>query len=250
MGEFMIELITIIGLLLVLIVIFVLFSIDSKTKIFKKRYSTKHVNENSFQRYAKFYGYTIPKGEKFSKKVDKVLLLVNKQKEKSITKIADTIKEDEEHTIVLLRYLKNKRLIDDKIIDVNTKEIYNCSKDDNELLEKYSPFIYNSHLQIPEMLPLLKGKEKKSESELREEIIKEIDYLDKKMLLNGIRFNKEDEKIIYYSVEKRKIEKVGIEIVVCPNCGAVSYKKVETPEINCDFCHCKIEKKKENKKGK
>lgn len=241
----MLEFITIIILVLILIVVFVLFGLDSKMNIFKKRYSTKHVNEVSFQKYAKFYGYTIPKGEKFNKKVDTILLLVNKQKEKSITKIAEQIKCDEEYTITLLRYLKNKRLIDDKIIDIKAKEIYNCTKEDSQLLEKYSPFIYNSHLQINEMIPLLKNKEKKDESDLKREIVYELSYLDKKMLLNGIRFNRSEEKIIYYSVEKKKIEKVGIEIVVCPNCGAVTYKKMEDDSINCDYCHCKVEEKKE-----
>lgn len=240
----MLEFITIIILVLILIVVFVLFGIDNKINIFKKRYSTKHVNEVSFQKYAKFYGYTIPKGEKFTKKVDTVLQLVNKQKEKSITKIAEQIKCDEEYTITLLRYLKNKRLIDDKIIDIKAKEIYNCTKEDSVLLEKYSPFIYNSHLQINEMIPLLKNKEKKDESDLKREIVYELNYLDKKMLLNGIRFNRSEEKIIYYSVEKKKIEKVGIEIVVCPNCGAVTYKKQEDDSINCDYCHCKVEEKK------
>lgn len=240
----MLEFITIIILVLILIVVFVLFGIDNKINIFKKRYSTKHVNEVSFQKYAKFYGYTIPKGEKFTKKVDTVLQLVNKQKEKSITKIAEQIKCDEEYTITLLRYLKNKRLIDDKIIDVKAKEIHNCTKEDSVLLEKYSPFIYNSHLQINEMIPLLKNKEKKDEPDLKREIVYELNYLDKKMLLNGIRFNRSEEKIIYYSVEKKKIEKVGIEIVVCPNCGAVTYKKQEDDSINCDYCHCKVEEKK------
>ena len=241
----MLEFITIIILVLILIVVFVLFGLDSKMNIFKKRYSTKHVNEVSFQKYAKFYGYTIPKGEKFNKKVDTILLLVNKQKEKSITKIAEQIKCDEEYTITLLRYLKNKRLIDDKIIDIKAKEIYNCTKEDSQLLEKYSPFIYNSHLQINEMIPLLINKEKKEPADLKREIVYELSYLDKKMLLNGIRFNKSEEKIIYYSVEKKKIEKVGIEIVVCPNCGAVTYKKIEDDSINCDYCHCKVEEKKE-----
>jgi len=240
----MLEFITIIILVLILIVVFVLFGIDNKINIFKKRYSTKHVNEVSFQKYAKFYGYTIPKGEKFTKKVDTVLQLVNKQKEKSITKIAEQIKCDEEYTITLLRYLKNKRLIDDKIIDIKAKEIHNCTKEDSVLLEKYSPFIYNSHLQINEMIPLLKNKEKKDEPDLKREIVYELNYLDKKMLLNGIRFNRSEEKIIYYSVEKKKIEKVGIEIVVCPNCGAVTYKKLEDDSINCDYCHCKVEEKK------
>ena len=246
----MIEVITIIGLVLILIVVCVLFGIDNKMNVFRKRYSTKHVNEVSFQKYAKFYGYTIPKGEKFTKKIDKVLQLVNKQKEKSITKIAEAIKCDEEYTVTLLRYLKNKRLIDDKVIDLTKKEITNCTKEDSKLLEKYSPFIYNSHLQINEMIPLLKNKEKLDEDDLKEEIMKELIYLDRKMLLNGIRFNKIDEKIIYYSVEKKKIEKVGIEIVICPNCGSVTYKKLEDENVNCDYCHCKVEKKKENKKEK
>ena len=241
----MVEFITIVVLVLILIIVCVLFGIDNKKNIFKKRYSTKHINEISFQKYAKFYGYTIPKGEKFNKKVDKVLLLVNKQKEKSITKIAEAIKCDEEYTITLLRYLKNKRLIDDKIIDIKTKEIYNCTKEDSNLLEKYSPFIYNSHLQINEMIPLLINKEKIDEVELKKEIITELTYLDKKMLLNGIRYNRTEEKIIYYSVEKKKIEKVGIEIVVCPNCGSLTYKKLEDDSINCDYCHCKVEDKKE-----
>ena len=100
----MLEVITIIILVLLLLVVCVLFGIDSKMNIFKKRYSTKHINELSFQKYAKFYGYTIPKGEKFNKKVDTILLLVNKQKEKSITKIAEKIKCDEEYTVTLLRY--------------------------------------------------------------------------------------------------------------------------------------------------
>lgn len=241
----MLEIITIIVLVLILIIVFVLFGIDNKVNLFKKRYSTKHINEISFQKYAKFYGTTIPKGERFNKKVDKVLILVNKQKEKSIAKIAEVIKCDEDYTITLLRYLKNKRLIEDKVIDLKTKEIYNCTKEDSNLLEKYSPFIYNSHLQINEMIPLLINKEKIDESDLRKEIITELSYLDNKMLLNGIRFSKSEEKIIYYSVEKKKIEKVGIEIVVCPNCGAITYKKLEDDSVNCDYCHCKIEEKKE-----
>lgn len=241
------EIITVILLLLILIVICVLFGVVNKMNVFKKRYSTKHVNELSFQRFAKFYGYTIPKGNKFNKKVDKVLHLVNKEKERNIEKIATAINSDEEYTIVLLRYLKNKRLIDDKTIDTTKKEIVNCSQEDLKLIEKYSPFIYNSHLQINEMIPLLINKEKKSQSELKEEIIKELSYLDKKMLINGIRFNKAEEQIIYYSVEKKKIEKVGIEIVVCQNCGAITYKKQEDEGINCDYCHCKIESKKKKK---
>ena len=95
------------------------------------------------------------------------------------------------------------------------------------------------------MIPLLKNKEKIDEYDLKKEIINELTYLDKKMLLNGIRFSKSEEKIIYYSVEKKKIEKVGIEIVVCPNCGAITYKKLEDDNINCDYCHCKIEEEKE-----
>ena len=37
------------------------------------------------------------------------------------------------------------------------------------------------------------------------------------MLLNGIRFNRSEEKIIYYSVEKKKIElsAKGVEIIIC-----------------------------------
>ena len=41
----------------------------------------------------------------------------------------------------------------------------------------------------------------------------------------------------------RKQEYVG-SVKKCPNCGAVTYKKIEDDSINCDYCHCKVEEKK------
>ena len=53
-----------------------------------------------------------------------------------------------EECVMKIRYLKNKRLIGDYYIDINTKKIRQCSERDEKLLEEYSKFLYYQHLQI------------------------------------------------------------------------------------------------------
>ena len=75
--------------------------------------------------------------------------------------------------------------------------------------------------------------------ELKEQILNELDYLDKKNLINGLNIDRIDKKIIYYTIEKHKNEKDFISID-CENCGALN----DVPrkgKTRCEYCDTIIE---------
>lgn len=198
-----------------------------------KKLDFKHVNEESFQKYAKFYGDIIPVDIKFNEKLKKIFKLI-KDGEYDIKKIANESNCTIEECVLKIRYLKNKRLFGDYYIDTSNLKLLPCSYEDQELLDKYKAYIYNSHLQINEMANLIPNKGYKDIEELRKEVFDELVYLDKKGLLNGIRINTVDKKIIYYTIEKKK--KHDYETIHCPNCGALNDVDSDS-KVRCGYCN-------------
>lgn len=193
----------------------------------------KHVNEESFQRYAKFYGNTFPSDKDFNEKLNSIYNII-KSGESDINKIAKNSNCTLEETVLKIRYLKNKRLIGDYYVDTNNLLLLPCTKEDEELLEKYKPYVYGSHLQINEIANLIPNKGYKSTNELRDEVFKELLYLDNKGLINGIKIDDIDRKIIYYTIEKRKVSE-SYESIHCPNCGAINDVEI-TGKVRCGYC--------------
>ena len=96
----------------------------------KYRYSyinKRHVNEESYQNYAKFYGNTVPSDEEFNNKLRVIYKLITKDNEMNIKKIARNSNCTLEECVLKIKYLKNKRLLGDYYIDTSNMKLLPCS---------------------------------------------------------------------------------------------------------------------------
>ena len=198
-----------------------------------RRINYDHVNEDSYQKYAKFYGNTIPGDADFNYKINIICDLVKKG-EYDIKKIAEKSNCTLEECVLKIRYLKNKRIIGDYYVDTNNFKLLPCSSEDQKLIEKYKPFVYGSHLQVDEIANVISNKNYKSIYDLRDEVYNELVYLNDKGLINGIKIDDVDRKIIYYTIEKRKVVE-GYESVHCPSCGALNDVEING-KVRCSYC--------------
>ena len=197
------------------------------------------MSEQSYQRYAKFYGQLVLKDTEYIKKLKTIYNLIVNQKKESIIEIAQLSKCTEEESILKIRYLKNKRKIGDYYIDYENKCIFPCSKEDQKLLQKYKVYIYRNHYQIDEIAVRLPGSTLENLESIKQQVFQELEYLDKKGLLNGIKLDPIDQKIIYYSIEKHKKEKDMVSIN-CENCGALNDVN-RGGKVRCEYCGSIIE---------
>ena len=207
-----------------------------------KKDDENEFNENSFQRFAKFYGETIPSDAEFNNKLNKICSLI-KGGETDIKKIAELSSCTEAECIFKIKYLKNKRMIEDYNIDTFKMRLYTLNAEDERLLKKYNTFLYGTHPQIDVIAHILAKQENKTVDEEKEIIFKELKYLDDRNLLNGIKINDVDKKLIYYTVEKRKTS--NLLTVHCPNCGALNDID-EGNKTRCAYCNTIIEGDKNN----
>ena len=200
--------------------------------IFKEeKHDETKVSNWSYQRFCSFLGYTVYNDPDFNKKIEIIEEQVNTYKEENINTIAKKANCKINECILKLKYLKNKKIIDNYYyINGITKEIKKCSDDDIKLLNKYHDLIYLNHYQIEEMQYKLK---KNNESITKDEIIKELRYLYDKSLLNGIKIN-DDNVIVYYTLEKKKKAEY-CSTIQCPNCGALVDVPIKSSE-NCNYC--------------
>lgn len=206
--------------------------------------STEHINEDSYQRYVKFYGETIPADKEFITKLKMIYSLIITKGQTDIREIAKQTNCTYEECVMKIRYLKNKRRIDDiYYIDEINGIISKCSQEDQALLNKYKVYIYNNHYQIEEIARKLPEATMENQQELKEKVLKELAYLDDKDLINGIILNKVDGKIIYYTIEKKK-EKIDKITRHCPNCGALNELN-RGNKVKCEYCGTIMEEKEE-----
>ena len=199
-----------------------------------KKLDKNHVNEESYQRYAKFYGSIVPNEENFDERLLKIYDFIVNKKVYDINLIAEKTYCNLTECVLKIRYLKNKRLIGDFYIDTVNKLLVPCNEEEQKLLDKYKPYIYNSHLQIKDMVSFIPNPDMLSVSQLKEVIFQELNYLDEKGLLNGVRIDDVDRTISYYSVEKRKTSS-DLVTVHCPNCGALNDVNVDG-KVYCSYC--------------
>lgn len=201
---------------------------------FIKKIDVNHVNDHSFQNYAKFYGKVFPSDEQFNYKINKIYDLITKQKVTDINRIAELSACTPQECDIKIRYLKNKRLIGDYYIDTIHMQLLPCSEEDQKLLDKYSPFLYGKHSQIPEIASQIKNPNGLNTADLRKEVLSELCSLDQKGLLNGVKINEVDGVIHYYTIEKRQREE-GLETIHCPNCGALNDVDMNS-KVRCGYC--------------
>lgn len=205
---------------------------DSSEKA--KRYNIQHVNEDSFQRYAKFYGDIVPSEDNFDNKLKTIYDLINNKKVYDINVICSKSYCNLTECILKIRYLKNKRLIGDLYIDTINNKLVPCTSNELMLINKYKPYIYNNHLQINEIANVISNPKNLSITELNNNIFEELNYLDEKGLLNGLRIDDVDRTIFYYSIEKKKTHS-NLITVHCPNCGALNDVNTDG-KVYCSYC--------------
>ena len=223
-------------IILLFLLIFLLIKIrrrnNSKTNTLISK--EQNINEWSFQRYAKFYGNMVLKDEYFEEKMNTICDLVLNKKIDDINFIAKESKCTYDECILKIRYLKNKRKIEDLYIDNVNKLLKKCSLKEQKLLDKYSTYLYKHHLQINEIALKMPHTSSLNFKDVEQEVFNDIVFLDEKGLINGIILNKVDKKIIYYSVEKHKNGDDFITIN-CPNCGALNDLNKKS-KVRCEYC--------------
>ena len=217
------------------------FRTNKERKGYVHEIDTQHVNQNSFQKYAKFYGEIYPSDEKFDQKLNTIYSLIVDSGIRDIKRLADSASCSLPECVLKIKYLKNKRLIGDLYVDTVNMKLLPCSEEDQILLEKYKPFIYGSHSQVLDMASVLPNKNNLTFKEFQKEILEEIKMLDKKGLLNGIKISDIDGEIIYYTIEKRKVF-TDFETIHCPNCGALNDVDVNS-KVRCSYCQTIIKGK-------
>lgn len=200
------------------------------------------ISDDSYKKYAKYYDLTEPTDNTFNDKLDIIYDLIINKKYDDIEIIAKESNCTLEECVMKIRYLKNKRLIGDYYIDINTKKIRQCSENDEKLLEEYSKFLYYQHLQIDEIALRYPATTFNNLEQIKEKIYNDIAYLYNKGLLNGIKLNNVDKSISYYTIDKRK-NSLELKTINCPNCGAINELN-KYSKVKCEYCGTIIEDNK------
>ena len=232
--------VVLIGALLIIVIISTLNNVKTKNK-YTKVTNTGTVNQDSYQRYAKFYEHAIPADILFEDKMNKIYKAITIEKKRDIKKIAAKAGCSYDECILKIRYLKNKRQIGELHIDHVNGKLLPCSEEENALLEKYKPFLYNNHLTISEMAARMPGATLSNLEEQKKQVFNDLKKLYDKDLINGIKLNEVDKEILYYTVEKRKKEKDFISIR-CTNCGAINDVN-RGSKTRCEYCNTIVEDK-------
>ena len=207
----------------------------SGTPTIKKK---KHnISEWSYQRFAKFYGYDVLPDQEFNSKLDKIKKCVLHDKLESIEEIANKSGCTCDECILKIKYLKNKRVIGDYSVDKVNHKIRPCNEEELKLIEKYGKLVYEKHYQVSDMAKEVPNYHNMPLAILREDIFKDIKYMNERALLNGIKLNEDERKIIYYTLEKHEksetydtlncsscgmlVDVLKDGMASCPNCGTV-----------------------------
>ncbi len=180
----------------------------------------KNVSEWSYQRFCLFYGSMVLPDKNFKSKLESIKKSIVEDKLQNIDEIAMKAGCSFDECILKIRYLKNKRIIGDYAIDLLNRKIRECTLEETKMLEKYHDLIYVKHYQIEEMATEVPNYHNMPVAILKEDILRDIKYLNDKMLINGITFKENEKRIVYYTIEKNKREETH-KTKNCPKCGAL-----------------------------
>ena len=192
-----------------------------------------NVNEWSYQRYARFYGTDELKDKEFQNKIEIIKKLILEDGFTNLHDIANESNCPYDECILKICYLKNKRVLGDYYVDAAAGLVALCSPEDLILLKKYQHPIYYKNESVEEIAEELKMN--------KEDVWRELIYLDNKRLLNGVILDNVDDKIVYYRLEKRGLEKDYVTIN-CSNCGALLDVK-RGSKVRCNHCDTIVEDK-------
>ena len=216
------------------------------SKIFKKKNKQEeksknpnNINEWSYQRFAGFYDERVFPDPKFNEKIAAIKSVVSSGKYERLDEIAELTGCTVEEAVMKIRYLKNKRVLDNIYIDRYNRLVKKCTEEDEKLLEKYYNMIYFDHFSIIEMAQRVPNYHNKPMPIIEEDVFKDIKYLYDKCILNGIKLDEERKEIIYYTIEKHKKE-VQFATLNCQKCGAL-VDVAFNGNARCDYCGSIVE---------
>lgn len=197
------------------------------------------ISEWSYQRFCGFYGNRVFKDEKFFDKVNTIIDCVNERKIERLDDIASESGCTVEEVVMKIKYLKNKRVIDNVYIDRINRLIKKCTEDDSKILDRYYTMLYNDHFTIHEIAIRLPNYHNKPLPIIEEDVFKDIKYLYEKSIVNGIKLDESRREIIYYTLEKKKKREI-YATVNCPKCGAL-VDVIKNSTGRCDYCGALVE---------
>ena len=182
-----------------------------------------HLSEWSYQRFARFLGERVfPDIERLDE----------------IASIAGcTVNE----VIMKIRYLRNKRVLDNIYIDRYNKLVRECTPQDIEIFKKYEDLIYVNNYSIREIAEKVPNYYNKPFTIIIEDVYKDIKFLYDRCIINGVRLDDERKEIIYYTIEKKKKEEKYVTLN-CPKCGSL-VDVLKKNSAHCDYCGAIVEDK-------
>ncbi len=192
------------------------------------------ISDWSYQRFCDFYGQRVFPDPKFMDKINTIIKCIKEDRMERLDEIAEHASCGVEEVIMKIRYLKNKRALDDLYIDRVNRLVRKCSEDDNKILNSYKDMIYKEHLSIDDMAAKVPNYYNKPLPIIEEDVYKDIKYLYDKCILNGIKLDESIKEIVYYTIEKkRKAE--NYSTVNCPKCGSLVDVLHGSSSI-CEYC--------------
>lgn len=237
----MIETLYIITFMIIIIIGIIKIANDT-IKPVNKSQETKYID------YAKFYGAETLKDQDFIKKMKIIYSQIIKSKEEDIKQIAELAGCTYAECILKIRYLKQiKKIPENYFVDEANGLVNRCSKEEQELLKKYRPYIYRSKLQIPEIAARIPHIPGKTFQEIQKQVLEDLAYLDEKDLIDGILLNKVDGTITYYNTKgkNKNSDKITVN---CQNCGAPNHLN-RGGKTWCSYCGSIVEDTSLEEKG-
>lgn len=200
------------------------------------------IDETAYRDYTQFFGKEELEDKEFTKKMKIIYSQIMKGNEEDIKQIAELAGCTYPECVLKIRYLKQiKKIPEDYFVDEVNGLVNRCSKEDQELLKKYRPYVYRSKLQVSEIAARIPHIPGKTYQEMQKQVLDDLSYLDDKDLINGIILNKVDGTITYYNT-KEKANKSDKITIACQNCGAPN-KVNRGGKTWCSYCGTIVEDK-------
>jgi len=227
--------------------VLILFVILVIVLICKKKASKRKVNIKSYKQYSKFLGNIEIKDDNYTKKINTIIKLINKDKLTDINSIAKLSNCSYHECILKIKFLKSQKIIENYYVDEQNGIINRCSIEDRRLIAKYSPYIYTKNLQLDDIVKSMPQTTFENYDEVKKLVLEELTDLDNKNLLNGINIDLVDERIIYYKEIENKKKENNVLSVECPSCGALN-DIPKAGKTRCEYCDRILEDKSTIKK--
>lgn len=216
-------------------------------KLFKKKSNKKGkksgsqplISDWSYQRFCGFYDTRIFPDKDFDEKIKKIILCVKEKNMERLDEIAQEANCTVEETVMKIRYLKNKRVLDNIFIDRINRAVKKCTSEDIEILDKYYNMLYVDHFSVDEIAKRVPNYHNKPFPIIKEDVYKDIKYLYDRCVINGIKLDESRKEIIYYTIEKHK-KALNYATVNCPKCGALADVS-RGGNGRCDYCGSLVE---------